>query len=160
MELRWTESMEVGVGELDDDHRAQIEALRRMQTLIGRHRRKAALEAVDNLSGLMRDHFIREERMLASCGYPDLAYHARGHRTALQHVQAIRALVAKADWPAADAATDECAALFLFRLIIDDMDYKWFLIDRRLQPRFAGTHVAQWLPREARLVSQAGLSPV
>lgn len=159
IELRWTESMGVGVDQLDDDHRGLIETMRRMQRQI-RQRDAVVPATVDALSAAMLEHFMREERMLASCGYPELAYHARGHHAAAQRLEALRESLGQGDWAAAEIAAEEFAAFFLFRMIIDDMDYKWYLIDRQLEPRFAGSRVAQWLPRQTLLMSEAGFTPV
>ncbi len=158
IDLRWTEAMGVGVSDLDRDHRNVIALLSQLRAALERDS-AMAIDVADELIAETRLHFEREERMLDDCRYPRLAPHARGHREAEQELDRLRAAALAGDWVEAGALHGQACATFLLKLLIDDLDYKWFLIDSRIEPRFAGVAVQAWVPRVAGLTGGVGVIP-
>ncbi len=146
--LEWVEAMTVEVEELDEDHRIAIAQMSDLRNRISLREVGPALRVFDDLAQVSRTHFAREERMLAECGFPMLAHHKKGHRAAEAELVCLRDRLERRDWAGAERALETCCETFLFRLILDDLEYKLFLSDRRLLPRFSGVGVAEWLPRE------------
>jgi len=78
--ITWKEEMNVGVRELDDDHRRIIEFLNQLYdgVLAG----KSTKELVC-IFGLLvnetKSHLVHEERLLAKCSYPETAEHHKQH---------------------------------------------------------------------------------
>lgn len=132
----WTEAMSVAIEELDEDHKRSV----RIMNLIG-----AAASAADfSNAEKMRDalaidlaqHFRREERILARYGYPRLKTHILGHRAANDELQKFAQVIKTRNVIAILGALDDLRLFFVERLIIDDIDYKWFFLDRRIVPEF------------------------
>ncbi|WP_448204203.1 bacteriohemerythrin [Azospirillum sp. sgz302134] len=86
--VAWDETMSVGVGVLDDDHKKLIDMFN------GLLRAGIAEKNRDSLSKLLNDlcdytnvHFAREEELMERQGYPDLATHKAAHRYFVDEVQ-------------------------------------------------------------------------
>lgn len=79
-QIVWTDTMSVGVDELDQDHVAIIAAL---QAVIDALDHQAGREETDQcfstLMATVANHFRREERLLRGSNYPGAAYHIREH---------------------------------------------------------------------------------
>jgi hemerythrin-like metal-binding protein len=78
--ITWKDEMNVGVRELDDDHRRIIELLNQLYdgVLAG----KSTKELVNIFSSLMQEtkfHLAHEERLLAKCNFPETAEHHKQH---------------------------------------------------------------------------------
>jgi len=78
----WTDDMSVGNKTLDDDHKILIQAL---NDFIEALENDDGVFVTDGIFSVLVDytnyHFAREERLLAACGYPDLASHIETHVT-------------------------------------------------------------------------------
>jgi hemerythrin len=147
LDLKWTRAMAVEVEELDEDHRIAIANMSDLRSRLALRQSGPTLRVFDDLLRTCRLHFAREERMLAECGFPMLAYHVKGHRHAEAELLVLRDRLERRDWRGAESALEACCETFLFRLILDDLDYKLFLHDKQLLPRFSGIGIAEWLPR-------------
>lgn len=132
----WTDAMSVAVVELDDDHKRTV----RLMNLIGAAAMSADFTSVDTFSDLLIDdlrrHFRREEGILHKYAYPLLAKHAAGHAEAMRHAREFRDLAARRNVVEIVHRLDDLRLFFVERLIIDDLDYKWYFIDNRIVPEF------------------------
>ena len=89
--IKWGDHLSVGDPEIDAQHKeiyefgAEIYESWRDGVRVGELRM-----ATDRLYGLLRAHFIYEERLLAGIGYSDLKRHAAEHRSMLKELQGMR----------------------------------------------------------------------
>lgn len=132
----WTEAMSVSVDELDEDHKRTV----RLLNSVGAAAVSADFTSVDTFTDmLLADldwHFRREERILRKYGYPALAKHMAGHVAALDHGREFRKLVSERHLVSILTRLDDLRLFFVERLIIEDLDYKWFFLDRNIVPEF------------------------
>ena len=89
--IKWGDHLSVGHPEIDAQHKeiyefgADIYENWRDGVRVGELR-----ISTDRLFGLLRAHFIYEERLLAKIGYGDLKRHAAEHRSMLKELQAMQ----------------------------------------------------------------------
>jgi hemerythrin len=89
--IQWGDHLSVGHPEIDAQHKeiyefgAEIYESWRHGVRIGELRLSA-----DKLFGLLRTHFVYEERLLAGIGYGDLKRHVAEHRSMLKELQDMR----------------------------------------------------------------------
>jgi hemerythrin len=82
--IEWTQDLEVGVAEMDDDHRVMVAMLNRMMKARSCHEAGAVLE---ELGRYTLHHFEREERLMAECGYEFTDVHRREHRALYEEIR-------------------------------------------------------------------------
>lgn len=130
----WTDAMSVAVEELDEDHKRTV----RLMNLIGAAAASGDFTSVDTLADLMiadlDRHFRREERVLRKYAYPRLTKHAAGHAEAIHLARTFRELAARHNVVDIMQRLDDMRLFFVERLIIEDLDYKWFFLDNRIVP--------------------------
>lgn len=144
--VSWCDAMSVAVDALDEDHKVALTMMATVRRHIVARDGAAAGRELHRLIAHDRQHFAREERMLTECGFPGLAGHCDGHRRSEAQLVALDAGILAGDWPRVERLFEETCTGFI-GLIAADIEYKWFLIDRGVTPRFAGTRVAAWEPR-------------
>lgn len=75
--IEWKASLELGVPEIDADHRTLVELLNRIKAS---NEREEALIVLDQLESYADYHFAREEALMEECGYEFSGVHVREHR--------------------------------------------------------------------------------
>ena len=75
--IEWKPALELGVPEVDSDHRTLVELLNRITTAT---EREEALEVLDQLERYTGYHFAREEALMAEYGYEFAGEHVREHQ--------------------------------------------------------------------------------
>lgn len=85
--LDWNASLDLGVANMDAEHRELVAAMNRIHELDARAADKASIEAaIDRLVTLTKRHFADEEKHMAAIGFPDLKRHALIHQDMLKKV--------------------------------------------------------------------------
>lgn len=123
--MSWRPDMSVGVEALDDDHRGLFGLLNDLFDAIQAGTGGALLEPTfERLAEYCRDHFAREEALMAAGGFPDLAAHRAEHSELATRVQGLRARLSQG---ADEDLTTELLVLFKTWLTshirISDMRY-------------------------------------
>ena len=77
--LEWSTALEIGHTEIDDDHRAMVGLLNRLQEASRRSDRVATRAVLAALETLTRDHFAREEHLMLDLHYEFTARHQKEH---------------------------------------------------------------------------------
>lgn len=85
--LEWKPALEVGVKEIDADHRVLVDLLNRIQLASVNADRHAALDALTELERYTDYHFALEERLMAEYGYEFTAEHTKEHRELFYEVK-------------------------------------------------------------------------
>ncbi len=79
-EMKWDESLSIGVELIDEQHKKWIEHLRNVQIAIEAHRGMPQIaNTLDFLVDYTRFHFSTEEKSMAETGYPELENHRAKH---------------------------------------------------------------------------------
>jgi len=88
---QWDDAMSVGVSLIDDDHKALIHLINRLQESVD------ADDAYDVLSDILSRlidyvdfHFAREEKVMRACGYPETDSHKEEHDRFTARIREIR----------------------------------------------------------------------
>ena len=78
--LVWKPSLELGVAEIDAQHKALFEVAGRFSAAVEARESVAVLEELFAfLAEYALDHFAAEERLMREVGYPELARHMQEH---------------------------------------------------------------------------------
>ena len=92
----------IGCPEMDADHLPMLEMLDDLhQAMIRGHGAAVVGQTLEALSDHENEHFSREEALLASCGYPELAAHRALHRNMLMELAALARRVRLGHMPVA-----------------------------------------------------------
>ena len=78
--IQWDESLSVGVGLIDEQHRKWIERLHEVESAIkSRRGMQQVVSTLDFLSEYTLFHFSTEEKYMLQTGYPELENHRAKH---------------------------------------------------------------------------------
>ncbi|WP_413203840.1 bacteriohemerythrin [Rhodospirillum sp. A1_3_36] len=79
----WRDQMSIGIREIDDDHRALLDLINQMGDLAQPETldRAKMADCLLRLIRYTRDHFNREEQLMASVHFPGIAKHQKFHDT-------------------------------------------------------------------------------
>lgn len=81
--FEWTESMSVGIAEIDEQHKMLVDILNRLfLAVVQRESHEITIEILDTLVDYTKTHFGLEERLLLDAKYDaaEFAAHQREHR--------------------------------------------------------------------------------
>ena len=79
--LHWRDNMSVGVEAVDNDHKHLVDLLNKLHFLrLAGADRASVGEVLEELLRYTEYHFEREEKLMESCSYPDLADHRELHQ--------------------------------------------------------------------------------
>jgi hemerythrin len=108
----WSDWLEVGDGDLDNDHHLQMRLVTSLIDAIEEGRPWLAHRLADHLRDTSKAHFASEEDRMRASGYPDRAAHRREHDALIEQMDEIVDLVDREDTaPAIAAAMDFRSAL-------------------------------------------------
>ena len=132
----WLETFEIGVPEIDDDHREMLAIMREVEAAAEAEEFQATSRLLDKLMAHSRDHFAREERYLENAGYPDVETHRAYHNSLVEPAQQIlatcKAMSSKADLK---ECCDRMFGFLVDDVIAGDLVFKSFLDERGLTHR-------------------------
>ncbi len=77
---KWIDTYELGVPEIDGDHRTLVTMMQRISKITTYDDRERYVALFNRLTDFAQSHFEREENLLRQWGYPDTAGHARYHQ--------------------------------------------------------------------------------
>ena len=133
-ELAWMESLEIGVPDIDRDHKILIEDANAIaRALAGSRGRDVIVDLVGKMRRNCMAHFRREEEILRRDRFGELEAHAAEHRRIETEIDDIKNTLETIDGP--EPMVRELALSFR-TLLIDhllryDLRYKSHLMDRR-----------------------------
>jgi hemerythrin-like metal-binding protein len=131
VELEWLETFEIGLKEIDDDHREMLRIMRAVKTAGEARDRKTCIRLLDELIAFSQAHFEREEKILHDISFPSTDVHEAYHADLLERAdvvkEACKAIRSDRDF------RDCCEEMFGFLIddvITGDMKIKSFLQER------------------------------
>ena len=87
---RWRPALELGVKEIDQQHKTLVAHTTALQDAISGRKPKAAVAGLlADLVGLVTAHFAWEERLMESLGYEGYADHQEAHRILLEQIRGL-----------------------------------------------------------------------
>lgn len=88
--MDWDPKFELGVSQMDAEHRGLIAAMNEVFDLDAKNAAKPVVDAaIQKLAGLTKQHFADEERHMEKLGFPDLKVHQRIHVNLLEKFTAL-----------------------------------------------------------------------
>ena len=117
MNVQWLETFELGVPEIDGDHRVIVSLMKAVEASLAGGHNKQAIPLIDLLIAFAADHFRREETLLAAWNYPELTVHCQYHRGLLETIDHIKK--ACLEKKGSESFKDCCDEMM--RYIIDDV---------------------------------------
>lgn len=78
--MNWKEDYRIGIGEIDEQHKAFVACMASIELAVARFDREAADAAVVRLADLASAHFTLEEILMRILDYPGLAEHVDDHK--------------------------------------------------------------------------------
>jgi len=125
--IEWLASYEIGVPEIDDDHKALLKSLTAIKDAFADHDYGVCRSLVAEFASKAESHLEREEALLRDTGYPG----ADSHAELFARVAEIRDVCSSDLEPWALAGQlDALAAVVMTDLIGGDLEFKSFLHDR------------------------------
>ena len=89
LEFEWMETFELGVPEIDGDHKSMLDLMKAVRGAAGSEDRAGCEKYVSRLLDHARSHFKREEAFLKRHGYAEVKKHAGYHEVLLQRAAAV-----------------------------------------------------------------------
>ena len=128
--MTWTETMSVGLYELDEDHRKLIRIINQLAENAGKQERAETLrQCLYSLMRYAEFHFAREEAVMGACGFPELIGHRKEHEDFTRTIEKIAKTF--------DQVTDT-AALNVNQQLLDFLknwlNHHIMVIDKSYQP--------------------------
>ncbi|WP_293960200.1 hemerythrin domain-containing protein [Sneathiella sp.] len=129
--LEWLETFELGITEVDDDHRELLAIMRRIKDAADQELFDECSALLDELIEFSVDHFKREEEMLAQAGYPNVKVHKEYHDRLLDRATSVKEVCKEIR--TRDNLKDCCDEMFGFLvddIIKGDLKFKSYLEEK------------------------------
>lgn len=88
--LEWLDTFEVGLSQIDDDHRQMLVIMRQIKAAGEVRDREACVALLDELVAFSQAHFEREEKILRNIEYPTVAVHEAYHADLLERADVVK----------------------------------------------------------------------
>jgi len=116
-QMRWLAAFEIGVPEIDSDHRALLTRMRGIQAAVAEGDFTLGDALLENLVDFAAEHFRREEDFLDRIAYPGVGVHRQYHADLLVRADSLRLACNR---PAVRGEMADCVES-LFAFLIDDI---------------------------------------
>lgn len=91
MAMKWSDSLSVGVAQIDDQHKSLID---KINSLLGAMAQGKGKDEIDSVIGFLADyvvtHFGDEEKLMVKHVYPDMKTHKAQHAAFIQDFKALK----------------------------------------------------------------------
>jgi hemerythrin-like metal-binding protein len=127
----WNQIFELGLPEVDDDHREMLTIMKSIEAAASTEDFDLCSDLLDKLVETTKSHFRREENLLEEAGYPDVHLHAKCHAELIDQASQLKAICK----PIKSREKFEDFSWKLFQLFLDevvsgDLHFKSYLQDR------------------------------
>lgn len=126
-----TRSFEIEVDIIDSDHRRMVDIINEIVQAIDNGQPEKCPDLVPAFVDLAKQHFRREESLLAKYKHPDTEKHHDHHASLNDKMDTMLALAQKVvdSPPAGEALRKELIFFLMDDVINEDMDFKSFMVD-------------------------------
>jgi hemerythrin len=126
--IEWSSSLEIGAGEIDDDHRRLVALMQEVESAIEQQDQKLCRAKIQTFIDAAADHFAKEEIFLARIGFPTIDEHKFYHLSLLTRANELqRTCAAGVSEPDARICYDQVAEFLIDDVIRGDIGIKEFL---------------------------------
>lgn len=127
--LPWSDSYSLQIRSIDNDHKELFDAVNELHTALAQRRPEQEVDfTIGLLERYVKEHFAREEQLMADYGYPWLSEHKAQHQTLTHMVQAIRKIqVDRPDQIDADKLLNFLKDWLVKHILGSDMTYAQYL---------------------------------
>lgn len=84
--ITWTNSLNIGVKAIDEDHKILIDLFNKVNQQITKEATDYS-STLEELSDFCTEHFVREEAVMEACNFPDLKNHKQIHHLLLKQMR-------------------------------------------------------------------------
>jgi hemerythrin len=128
--IEWSESLSVGIEELDDQHKNLVEMVNRMHEAIHeRHGSEAVQSILAELANYTVIHFAVEEALMRLLDYPDYEEHFAIHKELVDQVLYLQAKVASGKTAVSFELLHFLKTWLTKHILQEDMAYSEFFIN-------------------------------
>ena len=86
--VTWSDKLSVGVKAIDEQHTVLFDTINELHAAMMKGQARAIVgELLTRLLMYTRNHFVEEEQMMETAGYPDLPQHRIRHRNLTKQVE-------------------------------------------------------------------------
>ena len=127
----WLESFELGIEEVDEDHRSMLVIMRKIEQAADDGSYDLCKELLDELLSFTIAHFQREEKMLEEFGYPNVEIHKKYHAELLERAKSVKTVCQAIK--SKDNLKECCHEMFGFLvddIVMGDLKFKSYLEDK------------------------------
>jgi len=133
-EEAWGRVPDLGIPQLDQQHRRIMQALVRLDECLHRTYPKSALEdRIHQLRILTTDHFRDEEELMAQAGYPHLGPHRAEHEVLLIRCHEMLEFFGSPGAPPSRRLAETLAEVFMNHIENVDREYAEYMAQARAQ---------------------------
>ena len=126
--FKWSDSLNVGVKAIDDDHRDMMGMLQQIEAAIGEQCLRTCKKLVIDFIMMTRAHFTTEEKILMDADFPKLRQHRVAHGQLLAHALDLAEFINNATHiDQVTGCLDDLAGFLFHDLIGSDMEFKSYL---------------------------------
>lgn len=127
-ELEWLGSFDLGVPEIDGDHRTILELMKAVKAAAAREDPARCEQYLDRMLEFLGVHFAREEKLLANWHYLEVKQHANYHTELLKRAETVRQTCLANEGPESfEKCCAELISLLVDEVVRGDMTLKSFL---------------------------------
>ena len=125
---KWTKTMSVGNAEIDSQHKAFLEEVSQVASLIQEGTSQGIKSTAANMLQLLKIHFITEERIFGATSYPLTTSHSVEHQVLLHIAFHLKKMIdGSEDTPYLRLSLRYLAQSVIDHLMETDMGYKPYL---------------------------------
>lgn len=126
--FEWSDTFDVGVASIDEDHREMMDMLQQIQGAISEQCLDTCKERITDFIQLTRVHFTTEEVILRDASFPQLKQHRVAHGQLLaQAIELGKFVHDAAHIDDLEGCMDDLAGFLFHDLIGSDMEFKSYL---------------------------------
>lgn len=133
IKITWLSSFETGIADIDDDHRALVEAVRKIEDTLAAGDFKTCSPLFHEFLRMAGEHFEMEEALLTSIDFPRVQSHRAVHGRLLKMgAETLKIVEAGLDREAADKCLEEMIYFLLEDVIKADAEFKSYAQEKGL----------------------------
>ena len=126
--LAWTSRFELGIEQIDEEHREIFDVVVQIQDSIESHDMVRCSKLVNDFMDKIEQHFAHEESYLARIGYPDAEDHSRYHENLLSKARTLKKVCdSEIEVGRIERCYEETVSLLLDDVIKGDTAFKSYL---------------------------------
>lgn len=120
MRMPWLDSLTLGYGGMDDDHRHMFDLMNELNASVSAGNLSGVRVLFEELHATTLRHLAEEEALMVRCDYPAAAEHADSHEQARRNLMVLQQQVADSNLSRVPELLAEYAALYFRSILKDD----------------------------------------